>query len=100
MRVLVNLDGASLADALGLSDCRSAAARRLRIENRDDVAQAVAIIAQKIAELLLELDLTLQAIIVCKRPIKSPAGSNHRGDVSSSKVGRRYRPNLRISMQG
>ena len=35
-----------------------------------------------------------------KRPIKSPAGSNHRGDVSSSKVGRRYRPNLRISMQG
>ena len=66
VRILVDLDGASLAGALSLSSSWSAAAIGLRFEDGDDVAQAVAILAQQIPELLLELDLTLQAVIVFK----------------------------------
>ena len=40
VRILINLDGASLSGAFGLSDSRSAAAGGLWIEDRDDVAQA------------------------------------------------------------
>ncbi|MNJ46404.1 hypothetical protein D3C77_415320 [compost metagenome] len=66
VRILVDLDGASFSGALSLSSSWNAAAIGLRIEDGDDVAQAVAILAQQIPALLLELDLTLQAVIVSK----------------------------------
>jgi hypothetical protein len=45
VRILVNLDGANLPGAFGLTSGRSTAASRLRVEDGDDVAKAVTVLA-------------------------------------------------------
>lgn len=58
VRILVHLNGASLPSAFGLCSCRDTAGSGLRVEDGDDIAKAVTVLAQQSAELLLELDLT------------------------------------------
>ena len=65
VRVLVDLNVTRLASSyLGLCSGRSTASRSLWVKDGDDVTQAVAVLTQQVAKLLLELDFALQAIII------------------------------------
>lgn len=62
MGVFVLLQLTGFSPDLGLCRRCTTAARRLRIKDRHDMAQAIAILAKKVAKLLLKFDLTFQTI--------------------------------------